>query len=94
MLKGGVLGKDGFIYAVPSNAKGVLRIDSRPSTTKGIHNPSRVTVVGNLPDIKDKWQGGFLVKSGVIYGIPENCDRMLEVKPPDLDGDEVAVRML
>jgi hypothetical protein len=51
-------------------------------------------VIADLPNIKDKWQGGFLVDDGYIYGIPENCDRILEVRPPVNDGDKVIIRML
>ena len=96
MQQGGVLAKDGYIYAVPSNARGILRIDSRPESQTGIpsHEPSRISVIGNLPDTKDKWQGGFLVGNGDIYGIPENCDRVLELRPPASDGDEVVIRMM
>mmetsp|Transcript_24988 Transcript_24988/g.53066 ORF Transcript_24988/g.53066 Transcript_24988/m.53066 type:complete len:616 (+) Transcript_24988:131-1978(+) len=86
--QGGVLGRDGFVYAVPSNARGVLRIDTRPDIASK-HNeevtfldPGRVTCVGNLPKMKNKWQGGFAARSGAIYGIPENCNRVLKVLPP------------
>lgn len=91
--KGGVLAKDGYIYAVPSNARGILRIDSRPELVTSIaaHDATRVSVIGNLPDTKDKWQGGFLVGNGSIYGIPENCDKVLEVKPTGSDGNNAAV---
>ncbi|KAL7504022.1 hypothetical protein ACHAXN_001722 [Cyclotella atomus] len=91
--QGGVLAKDGYIYAVPSNARGILRIDSRPELVTSIaaHDPARVSVIGNLPDTKDKWQGGFLVGNGSIYGIPENCDKVLEVKPTGSDGNNAAV---
>lgn len=92
-----MLGKDGFIYAVPSNARAVLRIDTRPTTTKLPLDPSRVTCIGDLPDMKDKWQGGFLVRSGAIYGVPENCNRVLELLPSFDDsehGERVVVRMM
>ena len=91
------MGKDGFVYAVPSNARGVLRIDTRPTTTKQPLDPSRVICIGDLPEMKDKWQGGFLVRSGVIYGVPENCNRILELLPPFHDsehGEKVVVRMM
>ena len=85
--QGGVLGRDSHIYAVPSNAKGVLRIDTRPdesaqSDAITFLGKDRVTCIGDLPETKDKWQGGFAVRSGAIYGIPENCNRVLKVLPP------------
>lgn len=58
------------------------------------HEPSRISVIGNLPDTKDKWQGGFLVENGAIYGIPENCDGIMELVPPENDGDDVVIRMM
>ncbi|KAL3793059.1 hypothetical protein HJC23_003067 [Cyclotella cryptica] len=96
--QGGVLGKDGFVYAVPSNARGVLRIDTRATTPNHSLDPSRVACIGDLPEMKDKWQGGFLVRRGAIYGIPENSNRILELLPPFCDdgehGGEVVVQML
>ena len=94
--QGGVLAQDGYIYAVPSNARGILRIDSRPESQTSVHkhDSSRIAIIGELPDTKDKWQGGFLVENGNIYGIPENCDGILEVKPPKKDGEDVVVRIL
>ncbi|KAL7468130.1 hypothetical protein ACHAXS_008361 [Conticribra weissflogii] len=89
--QGGVLGRDGFVYAVPSNARGVLRIDTRPEKASKYNkevtflDPERVTCIGNLPKMKDKWQGGFAVRSGAIYGIPENCNKILKVLPPRAD---------
>ncbi|KAL3792988.1 hypothetical protein HJC23_011001 [Cyclotella cryptica] len=95
--QGGTLDKDGFIYTVPSNARGVLRIDTRAATRN--HSLAlRVACIGDLPEMKDKWQGGFLVRSGAIYGIPENSNRILELIPPFCDdsehGGEVVVWML
>ena len=51
-------------------------------------------MIGNLPSIKDKWQGGFLVRNGAIYGIPENCDEILELLPPRTSEGNVFVRMM
>lgn len=96
--QGGVLANNGYIYAVPSNAHGILQIDSRPQSVTNIaaHDPARISVIGDLPDTKDKWQGGFLVGNGSIYGIPENCCHVLELKPMGGgDGDNGAfVRLL
>eukprot|EP00986_Skeletonema_menzelii_P009404 scaffold4266_cov139-Skeletonema_menzelii.AAC.28 len=85
-FQGGVLGRDGFIYALPSNAKGILRIDTRPVSDeegKGIFlDKSRVSCIGSLEKKTDKWQGGFAVESGEIIAIPENCNSVLKVLPP------------
>lgn len=85
-FQGGVLGRDGFIYALPSNAKGILRIDTRPVSDeegKGIFlDKNRVSCIGSLEQKTDKWQGGFAVKSGEIVAIPENCNSVLKVLPP------------
>ena len=40
-----------------------------------------MTLIGDLPTTKDKWQGGFLGNDGAIYGIPECAERILKVIP-------------
>lgn len=95
-FQGGVLARDGYIYALPSNAKGICRIDSRPLTDDEKEQGSnadddaspifldknRVTCIGSLEQKTDKWQGGFAVDSGAIIAIPENCNSVLKVLPP------------
>ena len=96
-FQGGVLARDGYIYALPSNAKGICRIDSRPLTDDEKEQGSnaddddaspifldknRVTCFGSLEQKTDKWQGGFAVDSGPIIAIPENCNSVLKVLPP------------
>jgi hypothetical protein len=96
-FQGGVLARDGFIYALPSNAKGICRIDSRPLTDDEKEqsnnnddddvspiflDKNRVTCIGSLEQKTDKWQGGFAVDSGAIIAIPENCNSVLKVLPP------------
>ena len=81
------MGRDGFIYALPSNAKGILRIDTRPVSDEDEGNDifvdkSRVSCIGSLEKKTDKWQGGFAVKCGEIIAIPENCNSVLKVIPP------------
>ena len=98
-FQGGVLGRDGFIYALPSNVKGILRIDTRPvSDEEGKVNfldKNRVSCIGSLEQKTDKWQGGFAVKSGEIIAIPENCNSVLKVLPPTLqDADRFIVEGL
>mmetsp|Transcript_51659 Transcript_51659/g.155057 ORF Transcript_51659/g.155057 Transcript_51659/m.155057 type:complete len:521 (-) Transcript_51659:565-2127(-) len=97
--QGGVLGRDGYVYAVPSNAKHVLRIDTRPeSWIEDKNDRSKATIIGDLPPLKDKWQGGFTGKDGSIFAIPENFDKILELTPPtprggkgDCEDDRVSV---
>ena len=90
-FQGGVLGRDGFIYALPSNAKGILRIDTRhvsdeEGESKSIFlEKNRVCCIGTLEQKTDKWQGGFSVSSGEILAIPENCNSVLKVLPPLLE---------
>lgn len=52
--QGGVLLNNGMIYAIPSNAKHILCIDTSISAVDGGNDYS---LLGNLPPTKDKWQG-------------------------------------
>ena len=85
-FQGGVLGRDGFIYALPSNAKGILRIDTRPASEEEAKSKfldkKRVSCIGSLEQKTDKWQGGAALQSGEIIAIPENCNSVLKVLPP------------
>ncbi|KAK1747043.1 hypothetical protein QTG54_002387 [Skeletonema marinoi] len=94
-FQGGVLGRDGFIYALPSNAKGILRIDTRPVSDKEggsiFLDKNRVSCIGSLEQKTDKYQGGFAVKSGEIIAIPENCNSVLKVLPPCLDDADTCI---
>jgi hypothetical protein len=74
--QGGVLShSDGCIYCIPANGRNVLRIDSRAEGNNA------VTLLGNLPERKDKWQGAFFGQDGVMYAIPECGYRILKVQP-------------
>ena len=55
------VGPDGNIYAIPSDSTRALKIDVASGT---------VTMFGDLPKTKNKWQGGVVGGDGVIYGIP------------------------
>lgn len=86
--QGGVLSPmDGCVYAVPADANCVLKIDTNPDTPldidfidlnlhRGVWPPNN-----NYTDIEDKWQGGFMGRDGVIYGIPECVDRVMKLTP-------------
>jgi len=64
---------------VPGDARSVLKID--PVTLD-------CSLIGDLAETGDKWQGGFLAKNGVIFCIPENADRILRIVPPGCGGSE------
>ena len=89
--QGGVLARDGFVYAIPSDSQSVLRIDTRPLTEGEQDFPSRdrVSCFGDLARTKDKYQGGFAV-GDVIYAIPENADEVLRVVPSE-QADKVTI---
>jgi len=76
--QGGVLSEsDGSIYCIPADGQKVLRIDSRPE----VEGENPMALVGNLPQRKDKWQGAFFGKDGIMYAIPEGGYRILKVVP-------------
>jgi hypothetical protein len=76
--QGGVLSEsDGSIYCIPADGQKVLRIDSRPE----VEGDNPMALLGNLPKRKDKWQGAFIGKDGVMYAIPEGGYRILKVAP-------------
>ena len=69
----GVLAADGYIYGVPCDAPSVIQIDCENDT---------VNFLGDLGDMPDKYQGGFLNRDdGVIYCIPENAENILRICP-------------
>lgn len=73
--QGGVLGPDSCIYAVPADAETVLKIDTREidiSYGDDCNNDWRLSTVGSLPNVKKKWQGGFLASDGIIYAVSTN----------------------
>ena len=71
------MGNDGSIYAIPCDAPSVLKID--PSS---MDLENAVTFIGDLGDMPDKYQGGFIAQDGVIYCIPENAEHVMRIHPP------------
>lgn len=98
--QGGVLcPTDGCVYAVPADADCVLKINTNPNDGDAYNAvsllPLPTTATGDNDDdsgtaVEDKWQGGFLGRDGLIYGIPENIDRVMQLTP----GDEAKVEFL
>ena len=65
--QGGILSDDGNIYAIPSNAKHILRIDTSPASSLNTRESwvsnereREYSLVGDLPGTKDKWQGEII----------------------------------
>ncbi|MBN2160665.1 MAG: chitobiase/beta-hexosaminidase C-terminal domain-containing protein [Spirochaetes bacterium] len=71
--RGGVLGPDGNIYAIPANATVVLEIDPDTDTS---------TTFGTIAGTESlKYAGGVLAKNGKIYGMPLNVTNVLVIDP-------------
>eukprot|EP00966_Prymnesium_polylepis_P213098 4935578-Prymnesium_polylepis.1 len=79
---GGVLGPDGRIYCVPSDADYVLRIDPETcsATEIGPEIGTRATHC-HISHNCNKWQNGFLAPDGLIYAIPLKASAVLRIDP-------------
>ena len=62
----------GLVFALPSNADAVLRID--PAT-------QLVSTIGGRLEGDWKWHGGNLGDDGIIYGVPCNAESVCCVDP-------------
>jgi len=83
--QGGVTTQGGIIHAVPANAPSILRIDTQSFDNDG--NP-QIDFINGLSPVAKKWQGGFVASNGsIIYGIPEDFDRILKVFTADQNHD-------
>lgn len=76
---GAVVGPDGAIYCLPSDADRVLKID--PVT-------EQVQAIGPAFALHNKWQNGYLAADGCIYAIPCNSESVLKI---DCATDEVSL---
>ena len=75
---GAVIGSNGAIYCLPSDADQVLKID--PDTEE-------VTLIGPaFDDCHNKWQNGYLAADGHVYAIPCHAEAVLRIC---CDTDEV-----
>ena len=65
---GGLKGRDGFIYSIPSHGSQILRVNPKLNTTTS----------GPEVNIKDDgWKGGVIGTDGIIYGVPFEADSIL-----------------
>ena len=55
--QGGCLSRDGKIFAIPSNAKEILCIDTAIPDNNIVSDEMKYSFVGNFQPKKDKWQG-------------------------------------
>jgi len=75
---GGVMGKDGCIYGVPSDSDYVLRIDPKTDSCEEVGSSLHEETI-----VQNKWQNGFLAEDGTIYGIPLKAETVLCIRPTD-----------
>lgn len=85
---GGVLNPaDGFIYAIPSHSRSVLRINTNIQIdVEGISGGDNdvaelIGGEGCIPQGSYKWGGGAVGTDGRVYGIPSDSDKVLVVDP-------------
>jgi len=73
LCKGDVFGRDGCVYAIPTNYHSVLRINCETE---------EVSVFGDEEwDGKEKWEGGVVGKDGVMYCMPQQSSTVLKIVP-------------
>ena len=73
---GGVLGCDGKVYFIPSDADRVLQVDPETLQCKEV-GPS----LRNEAYVTNKWQNGFSSPSGDIYAVPLKGACVLCIRP-------------
>lgn len=72
------------IYAIPSNARHVLKVDLQTQTTSLLSIPTTVTALEQT----NKWYGGILGDDNAIYGVPYAASGVLRI---DANHDTVEV---
>jgi hypothetical protein len=83
---GGVLGKDGCIYCIPSDADYVLRINCATDDVREVGASLEGEKI-----VQNKWQNGFLGQDGVIWGIPLKSETVLTIIPSNEPGCDPTV---
>lgn len=79
---GGVLGKDGCVYFIPSDSDYVLQVDCETDEVREVGES-----LENERIVQNKWQNGFCGDDGVIWGIPLKGETVLTVRPPAVKGE-------
>ena len=69
---GGVVGADGNVYGIPSDADRAIRINIAEET---------VDEIGPRMVCKNKWQNGYSARDGCVYCIPCDADAILRINP-------------
>jgi len=73
---GAVLGGDGRIYCLPSDADRVLRVDPATEEVVCVGPPGGG---GGGPAAHNQWQNGYLARDGCVYAIPCNARGVLRI---------------
>jgi hypothetical protein len=74
---GGVVGQDGYVYFIPSDAERVVQVDVKRNIAREIGPNLKF----DEPIRNNKWQNGFLSKTdGAIYAIPLKAQTVLRVE--------------
>jgi hypothetical protein len=70
--------QDKCVYAIPLAGETILRIDC----SKEDEDPEITTWKLPAPyKVRDKWEGGVITPTGVIYTVPNNCKAVLRIEP-------------
>ena len=80
---GAVIGKDNNIYAIPTGAKGVLKIDTKTG---------KYRVFGKISGKAFKYTGGCLYKDGCIYGFPRASNNLLKIDTKNEKVEEIDLK--
>lgn len=77
---------DGCVYGMPLSGHTLLRIDCNSTSTE--EEPDPVVTTWKLPlprmECRDKFEGGVITESGVMYTVPNNHKGVLRIEPTNL----------
>lgn len=80
---GGILGEDDYIYAIPTGAEGVLKINTKTGDYK---------IFGDVETKKFKYTGGgYYKEDGCIYGFPRASDTLLKIDTKKESVEEIKI---
>lgn len=87
---GGVVGRDGFVYFIPSDAERVVQVD----VLRNIARETGPNLTMKEPIRNNKWQNGFLSNvDGAIYAIPLKAQTVLRIatkRREDMDANNIS----